>query len=104
MRDIKKGMLVLDENFGLVDAGLSDDIWRQLQNEDMSQIAKWGFQKHGIFQWLAFITEELGELSEAISEYVYRDGDIDDIRKEAVQVATLAAKVAEMIGAKCVRR
>lgn len=32
----------------------------------------------------------------AISEHAYRDGDIDGVINEAVQVATLSLKIAEM--------
>lgn len=81
----------------LSDFGLTEDIWRQLQNEDASQMAKWGIQRHDIFRWLAFTMEELGELSQAVSEYVYREGNLKDISKEAIQVATLAGKIACMV-------
>ncbi len=67
-------------------------VWK----EHRRQLEKWGRQNRILFEWLAYITEELGELSEAISEYEYRDGDKDNIVKEAIQVATLALKIAEM--------
>ena len=65
--------------------------------ESGKQIEKWGIQSHALFEWLAYLTEEVGELSEAISEYIYRDGDLVEIMKEAIQSATLAAKIAAMI-------
>ena len=68
----------------------------KLNLEDFKQIEKWGHQKHSPFEWLAYTIEELGELSNAISEYVYRKGSIDDIIKEAVQTATLSLKIAQM--------
>jgi NTP pyrophosphatase (non-canonical NTP hydrolase) len=67
-----------------------------LKNEDTDQREKWGIQTHDIFQWLAFITEELGELSQAISEYYFREGNTKDIVKEATQTAALALKLAVM--------
>jgi NTP pyrophosphatase (non-canonical NTP hydrolase) len=45
---------------------------------------------------MIYLTEEVGELAEAISEFEYRGGEKENIKKEAIQVATLAAKIAEM--------
>lgn len=77
---------------GLITNGIADLI----ASENSRQLEKWGIQSRNPFEWLAYITEEVGELSEAISEYTYRNGSIKDIKKEAIQVATLALKVAEM--------
>jgi hypothetical protein len=71
---------------------LFDDV----QSENLSQLDKWGVQTHDPFEWLAYTTEELGELSEAISEWMYRTGTPMAIYIEAIQVATLALKIAEM--------
>ncbi len=80
------------------DQGLRNRNWilEKIQGESIFQIKKWGIQTHDPFEWLAYTTEELGELSEAIQEYEYRDGPMEEIVKEAVQVATLALKIAEM--------
>ena len=40
----------------------------------------------------------LGELAKAIAEFEYRDGNIRDVIKEAVQTATLCLKIADMVG------
>ncbi len=79
------------------DCGLND-MWilDKVQTESLNQVKKWGFQTHTAFEWLTYTTEELGELAEAISEYEYRDGSREDIIKEAIQVATLALKIAYM--------
>lgn len=66
--------------------------------EHQKQIIKWGIQDHDISWWLVFLTEEVGELSKAICEHHFRVGSKEDIYKEAIQVATLALKIAEMIG------
>lgn len=79
-------------DFGLDDTGFAGLI----EKEDEAQVAKWNYQTHSAFEWLAFITEELGELSEAISNCKFREGDKEAIVAEAVQVATLAIKVAVM--------
>ena len=51
------------------------------------------------FEWLAYLTEELGSLSKAVSEAYYRNGPWQRARQEAIQVATLALKIAEMVKA-----
>ena len=78
----------------------------ELQNKDLlfalvsleseNQILKWGIQDHEPSEWLMFLTEEHGELAKAIAEWQYRDGSPVEVIKEAIQVATLAMKIAEM--------
>lgn len=67
-----------------------------VKEEHGRQIRKWGTQKVTTFEWLAYLTEEVGELAEAISEYEYRKGLPGHIMTEAIQVATLALKIAEI--------
>ena len=74
----------------------SDWILRVIDYENARQYNKWGIQTHSAFEWLTYITEELGELANAISEYEYRDGNKRAVALEAIQVATLALKIAEM--------
>jgi NTP pyrophosphatase (non-canonical NTP hydrolase) len=64
--------------------------------ENTRQLNKWGIQTRTPFEWLAYTTEELGELAKAMSEHYYRDGNVEDVIKEAVQTATLVLKIAEM--------
>lgn len=64
--------------------------------ENRHQIQKWGVQTHSAFEWMTYLTEEVGELAKAISEYEYRNGEKEEIVKEAIQVITLALKIAEM--------
>lgn len=80
----------------LRDKGLQEEDFGLLVKEDSDQIAKWGFQELDAFEWLAYTTEELGELSEAISECRYRGGRAEKIVMEAIQTATLALKIAVM--------
>lgn len=61
------------------------------------QVLQWGIQDRKPSEWLMFLTEEQGELAKAISEWQYRNGDAVNIVKEAIQVATLALKIAEML-------
>jgi len=64
--------------------------------EHEHQIKKWGVQTHSIWEWLGYTTEELGSLAKAVGEWNYREGPSDKIVSEAIQVATLALKIAEM--------
>lgn len=71
-----------------------------LLSESALQVKKWGVQCDTPHKWLGWLHEEAGELAKAINK-VYSDtdkADIDkqDIFKEAVQVATLALKIARM--------
>ncbi|MHB8123770.1 MAG: nucleoside triphosphate pyrophosphohydrolase family protein [Desulfuromonadaceae bacterium] len=46
---------------------------------------------------MTYLTEEIGELAEAISEYEYqRGGRRDHVAREAIQAAVLCLKLAEM--------
>ena len=67
-----------------------------LYEENLRQVMKWGIQERQSFEWLAYLTEEVGELAKAISEAEYREGPIEEVTKEAIQVATLALKIVEM--------
>jgi hypothetical protein len=74
----------------------TNDFHKEIEMENQHQLAKWGIQDHDPFAWLAFATEELGEMSKAISEYLYRDGCREEVVTEAIQTATLCLKIAEM--------
>lgn len=74
-----------------------DELMARIACEHGRQLGKWGIQSHTLFEWLAYTTEELGELAQAISEHEYRNGKAENIFKEAIQVATLSLKIAEMI-------
>jgi len=72
--------------------------------EHERQLKKWGFQDRSLFEWLTYLTEEVGELAEAISEHEYRGGKADEISKEAIQVAALATRISAIINQKSVCR
>lgn len=71
-------------------------IWDQILKENQRQIEKWGIQVRSAFEWLTYTTEELGSLAKAINEHEYRKGSKEKVVSEAIQVATLALKIAEM--------
>lgn len=72
------------------------DLEGYVQNENGFQLMKWGIQTHSPFEWMCYLTEEVGELAKAIAEAEYRAEDKREIVREAIQVATLALKIAEM--------
>lgn len=79
------------------DMALKDKrIFEMIHAESRRQIQKWGIQDYSPFEWLAFLTEEMGELSEAIQNHEYHAGLQTEVVKEAIQTATLAVKIAEM--------
>ena len=65
--------------------------------EDRLQIEKWGVQTHTPAEWGLIYAEELGELCKELCR-AHFDSSVDGraIRKEAIQAATLALKIAEM--------
>ena len=65
--------------------------------EHTRQVEKWGLQHRSLFEWLTYLTEEVGELAEAISEHEYRGGMANEISKEAIQVAALATRISAII-------
>lgn len=78
------------------DFGLPEEAWEPISDEDKRQLEKWGEQSHTPAEWLMFLTEEVGELAEAIAEFWFRDGSLAEVEKEAIQIATLALKIAWM--------
>jgi len=75
----------------LKDNGLKNDDFDMIAAEDMAQIEQYGYQAHTPELWQVILTEEVGELSKAILE-----GNIKAAEKEAIQVATVALKMAVM--------
>lgn len=69
-----------------------------IEMEDERQVRKFGVQTHSPAEWGLILSEELGELGQALCA-VHFDGSVEhllDVHKEAIQVATLALKIAEM--------
>jgi hypothetical protein len=69
--------------------------------EHLKQIKKHGINRYYSYQWLSHLTKQVGQLADAVecSEYIhgapkiYRD---TEVVKQAIEVATLALKIAEM--------
>jgi NTP pyrophosphatase (non-canonical NTP hydrolase) len=63
------------------------------------QDAKWGFpQRNSPFEWVSILTEEVGELAEAINNSLLGgDGDMTKAIEEAIQVSAVAMSIVEHI-------
>ena len=73
-------------------------LFEMVEQENASQVRKWGVQNRTPFEWMTLLTEEVGELARAISELKFRIGTRREVVDESIQVATLALKIAEMFG------
>ncbi|MFZ4394171.1 MAG: hypothetical protein ACOYOU_00935 [Kiritimatiellia bacterium] len=80
--------------------GAMDSVVKERERQD----AKWGEQNHAPEVWLAILMEEVGELSEAVLLTRFNNGPdakakggVDNVRKEAVQVAAVAVAMIEFI-------
>ena len=84
---------------------ISDLTLSAIQAEGWSQDRKWGKQNHDPSVWLAILTEEVGELAQAILADRFdsgRDEKLHDshhvsMEIEAIQVAAVAAHFVEYL-------
>ena len=80
------------------DCGISSVELHAVIQEHLEQVEKFGYQDAYPYEWLTWLTEELGELAKAINKN-YNDHDKvgieqENLYHEAIQVATLALKIA----------
>lgn len=73
-----------------------DKLMELVDLENKFQLTKWGIQSRTPFEWMTYLSEETGEVSKAICESEYDNGDPQAVVAECIQVATLALKIAEM--------
>ncbi|OPY74738.1 MAG: hypothetical protein A4E64_02160 [Syntrophorhabdus sp. PtaU1.Bin058] len=71
-------------------------LFEMVMEEHKRQIKKWGIQNVHPFAWLAYATEEHGEIAEAIIEFIGGRGPQSAVVKEAIREATLNLKIAEI--------
>jgi hypothetical protein len=67
-----------------------------VEDENRLQLQKWGIATHSPFAWATILGEEMGEVNKAILESEYGSGSKLQVAREAIQVATIALKIAEM--------
>jgi NTP pyrophosphatase (non-canonical NTP hydrolase) len=68
----------------------------------------WGLQRHSLGKWLGILTEEFGEVGQAINRIHFPDDakptDADDLYKELIHVAAVASAMAEQLKEEKTRR
>ncbi|MCP4439623.1 MAG: hypothetical protein GY810_11830 [Aureispira sp.] len=74
-------------------------ILSQIQAERQRQLEKWGEQNHSPIEWCAILGEEVGEVNKAAleSHFKHPNADIEEYRKELVQVAAVAVAMLQSL-------
>ncbi len=70
-----------------------------VKSERLRQNDKWGFPQHNTpFEWISILTEEVGELAQAVNDAYFGEGSVEDRAKvidEAVHVSAVALSIVE---------
>jgi len=66
-------------------------------SERARQDAKWGEQNHDPITYLAILTEEVGELSQAVLHVRFGGPKADGLREEAIHTAAVALAIVESL-------
>lgn len=81
----------------------------EIEDERTRQNQKWGVQNHSPIEWIAILTEEVGEASKEALEYHFKNmgnnsaspdwnaGKLAQYRKELIQVAAVATQMVECL-------
>lgn len=82
-----------------------EKIFNEVRSECERQDRKWGIQDHNAVEWVAILTEEVGEVAKEAVDFHFANGDVDpkmkagpnlqrhrieNYRKEMIQVAAVA--------------
>ncbi|HCY81516.1 MAG TPA: hypothetical protein DHV22_07930, partial [Xanthomarina gelatinilytica] len=85
-------------------------ILNEIKKERQRQDAKWGEQNHNLVEWMAILTEEVGEASKEALEYHFASKELNEqlpenkeafrlklqlLRMELVQTAAVAVSIIE---------
>lgn len=89
-----------------------ENVLNEVKAERMRQNAKWGEQNHHPIEWIAILTEEVGEASKEIVDWNFANGAIDvkaipsyelqkerlnKYRTECIQIAAVAVQMVECL-------
>jgi len=79
-----------------------DEIFEDIKRERKAQDAKWGEQNHKPIEWVAILTEEVGEVSKEALENHFKGQyrgvfQFANYRKELIQVAAVAVAMIESL-------
>lgn len=84
----------------------------EVSAERVRQNEKWGQQNHNPVEWVAILTEEVGEVAKEAADYAFRCGTeglssieadvllkerLESYRTECIQVAAVAVQMVEVI-------
>lgn len=74
-------------------------VLQDVATERSRQLAKWGEQEHDHGTWLMILTEEVGEVAQAMQKEKGwgKPTDSDDLYKELIHVAAVAVSIAEQV-------
>lgn len=75
---------------------MGSEIMQEVYKESDRQIKKCGIQDRTPEEWLMYLTEEVGELAQAIADHKYGRGQLENVLIEGIQVTTLSMKIIEM--------
>lgn len=78
---------------------LTNEVLVEIGLERMRQDTKWGVQRHDFGTWLMILTEEVGEVAQAMQKNMSwgKETDANDLFKELIQVSAVAGAIAEQI-------
>lgn len=79
--------------------GLMQEVNTDVLQERVKQNMKWGIQRHGHGDWLMILTEEVGEVAEAMQKAKGwgKPSDAEDLYEELIHVAAVASAIAEQV-------
>ena len=69
-----------------------ENVLNQIRAERERQNKKWGEQNHDDYRWLAILTEEVGELAQAILHDEFGGSHAGTAKTELVHVAAVAVQ------------
>ena len=72
-------------------------IVREVLDEREQQDARWGQQNHTPMEWLAVLTEEVGEVSQEVLRNHFGGKYLEAYRAECIQVAAVAVAMVECL-------
>ena len=70
----------------------------EVEDERVRQNEKWGLQNHNPVEWIAILTEEVGEAAkEAVDMHLENINRVKQYRKEVIQAAAVAVQMVESL-------
>lgn len=70
-----------------------NDIFESIEKELIRANEKHPFYPKDIFQQLAIMQEEAGEVTKAVLDYAFENGSLENVRTELIQTASMCVKM-----------